>query len=180
MNKILRFVIWICKKFSRDEIEEIIAELVKVIENKNSEIKFKDDFKQKHPNYRNFQIDPLLPLTESPKKHKKEFLHFKLILEEYLNKHGKILKPVKVRNKSNITPAHLCCPFCSAPRDYIYFNNGIKKSQLLCKVCNSTFHIEKRYTSKSKYFCPYCNYALFTWKQNKDVTIYKCGNKKCP
>ena len=180
MNKIIRFVVWICKKFTRDEIEKIIAELVIVIENKNSEIKFKDDFKQKHPNYRNFQIDPLLPLTESPKKHKKEYLNFKLILDEYFNKYGKILRPIKTRNKSNLPPAHLSCPFCSAPHNYIYFNNGVKKSQLKCKICNSTFHIEKRYTSKSKYFCPYCNYALFTWKQNKYVTIYKCGNKKCP
>ena len=179
MNRIQRFVIWICKKFSRNEIEEIIAELVKVIENKNPEIELKDDFKNKHPNYRNFQVDPLLPLTESPKKHKKEHLHFKLLLDEYFNKYGKILKPVKTRNKSNIAHVHLSCPFCSAPHNYIYFNNGVKKSQLKCKVCNSTFHIEKRYSCKSKYFCPYCNYALFLWKTNMDVTIYKCGNKKC-
>lgn len=178
MNRILRFVIWICKKFNHDEIEEIIAELVKVIENK-SELKPKDDFKQKHPNYRNFQVDPLLPLTKSSEKHK-EHLNYKALLEEYRKKYGKSLKPVKTRNKSNIVPAHLCCSVCSAPHDYIYFNDGKKRSQLLCKVCNSTFQIEKRFTKKSKYFCPYCNYALFTWKTNKDVTIYKCGYKKCP
>lgn len=179
MNRILRFVIWICKKFNRDEIEEIIAELVKVIENKNPELKPKNDFKEKHPNYRNFQVDPLIPLTESPKKHNKES-NFNCLLVEYQHKYGKCLLPVKTRNKFNVVPPHIHCPICSAPHDYIYFNNGVKKSQLKCKVCNSTFHIEKRYTSKSKYFCPYCNHALFTWKTNKNVTIYKCGNKKCP
>ena len=33
-------------------------------ENRNPEVKPKDDFKEKHPNYRNFSVDPLAPLTE--------------------------------------------------------------------------------------------------------------------
>ena len=50
MNKILRFVIWICSKFTRSEIEEIIKGLSDVLANRNPEVKPKDDFKEKHPN----------------------------------------------------------------------------------------------------------------------------------
>ncbi len=69
MSKITRFVIWICSKFTRAEIEQIIAGLSDVLGNLNPEVKPKDDFKEKHPNYRVFFVDPLPPLTEpSPKQ----------------------------------------------------------------------------------------------------------------
>ena len=51
MKKITRFVIWICSKFTRREIEQIIDGLIEVLANCNPEIKPKDDFKEKHPNY---------------------------------------------------------------------------------------------------------------------------------
>ena len=62
MSKIARFVIWICSKFTKREIEQIIAGLLDVLEDRNPEVKPKDDFKEKHPNYRNFSVDPLAPL----------------------------------------------------------------------------------------------------------------------
>ena len=64
MSKIARFVIWICSKFTRKEIEQIINGLLDVINNRNPEVKPKDDFKEKHPNYRNFSVNPNPPLTE--------------------------------------------------------------------------------------------------------------------
>ena len=66
MSKIASFVIWICSKFTRVEIEQIINGLLDVLNNRNTEVKPKDDFKEKHPNYRNFFVDPLPPLTEVP------------------------------------------------------------------------------------------------------------------
>ena len=69
-NKILRFVVWICSKFTRIEIEQIIAELTRILSNQNPEIKPKDSFKQEHPNYRNFIVDPNPPLTSKPNKKK--------------------------------------------------------------------------------------------------------------
>lgn len=71
-SKIARFVIWICSKFTRIEIEQIVTGLSDVLQNRNPEVKPKDDFKEKHPNYRQFTVDPKPPLTESPlqKKHK--------------------------------------------------------------------------------------------------------------
>lgn len=69
-NKIIRFVIWICSKFSKIEIEQIISELLKILSNQNPEIKPKDSFKEEHPNYRNFFVDPNPPLTNKPDKKK--------------------------------------------------------------------------------------------------------------
>ena len=71
-SNIARFVIWVCSKFTRIEIEHIITGLSDVLQNRNPEVKPKDDFKEKHPNYRQFAVDPLPPLTEPPlqKKHK--------------------------------------------------------------------------------------------------------------
>ena len=73
-SKIARFVIWVCSKFTRLEIEQIVAGLSDVIQNRNPEVKPKDDFKEKHPNYRQFVVDPKPPLTEPPlqKKHKSQ------------------------------------------------------------------------------------------------------------
>ena len=64
MNKIARFIIWICSKFTKNEIEQIIKGLEDVLQDRNPEVKPKDDFKEKHPLYRNFFVDPKPPLTE--------------------------------------------------------------------------------------------------------------------
>lgn len=71
VSKISRFVVWICRKFNREEIEKIIIELSSILKNPNAEVKPKDQFKEDHPNYRNFQADPIEPLTESPDVKKK-------------------------------------------------------------------------------------------------------------
>jgi len=68
MNKIARFVIWICSKFTRAEIEQIIYGLSEILTNRNPEVKPKDDFNEKYPNYRKFYSDLKPPLTEPPKK----------------------------------------------------------------------------------------------------------------
>ena len=66
MKKTTRFVIWICSKFIRKEIEQIIQGLMEVLANRNPGVKLKDDFKEKHPNYRNFSIDSKAPLKAPP------------------------------------------------------------------------------------------------------------------
>lgn len=70
MDKMSRFVIWICSKFNKEQIQFIVKELTAVLSNQ-SDLKPKDDFKEKNPNYRNFYVDPNPPLTES----KKNFHH---------------------------------------------------------------------------------------------------------
>lgn len=72
MKKVQRFIIWICKHFNRDQILHIVDELTKVLDYKNPDLKPKDDFKEKHPNYRDFKTDSFAPLDAAeivkPKK----------------------------------------------------------------------------------------------------------------
>jgi hypothetical protein len=86
MNKVQRFVIWICSKFTRNQIESIIKDLQDVLANRNPDIKPKDDFKEKHPNYRDFCVDPKPPLM-SPKTTKK--LNYKELIAAFKKKLGK-------------------------------------------------------------------------------------------
>ncbi|GAB6184195.1 hypothetical protein JCM13991_19360 [Thermodesulfovibrio hydrogeniphilus] len=60
MNKIFRFVIWMCSKFSRSQIETIAFTLIDILLNRYPDIKLKDDLKEKYPNYRNFYVDPVM------------------------------------------------------------------------------------------------------------------------
>lgn len=73
-NKILRFVVWICSKFTKIEIEQIIQELINILSNQNTDIKPKDSFKQEHPNYRNFYVDPNPPLDSKLDKKKQKII----------------------------------------------------------------------------------------------------------
>ena len=149
MSKVSRFVIWICSKFTRKEIEYIVNGLLDVLNNRNPEVKPKDDFKEKHPQYRKFSVDPLPPLTEKPAaKSDIPSKDYKIILAEYKASCGKPLRPVKRHLQSPKVPDHLICPFCSAPHKYLYYNDGKKRTQLKCKVCNHLFQIDQRFALK--------------------------------
>ena len=84
VKKIDRFVIWICSKFTRSDIEHIIQGLSDILANRNPDVKPKDDFKEKHPNYRNFFVDPKAPLTTPPQSKPK--LNWRNLLAEYKKK----------------------------------------------------------------------------------------------
>lgn len=101
---------------------------------------------------------------------------------EYETRHGKLLAPVKHRAGSLPVPPQVLCPCCGAPSAYLYFNDGKKRSQILCKVCSHLFQLQQRFKNnrKSKFFCPYCGRALFRWKSLKEVTLHKCSNDHCP
>ena len=72
-NSVSKFIIWICKKFTRDQVEKIIAGLIATLKDPNSEFQPKDTFKEDHPNYRNFEVDPKAPLKENALKKKRRF-----------------------------------------------------------------------------------------------------------
>lgn len=101
-------------------------------------------------------------------------------MAEYESKHGKALPPVNVRVPKNRVPEKTRCPHCDAPHQYIYFNDGKKRSQLKCKICHDVFQLHIRFRKPNKYFCPYCFKALFVWKEREEATIYKCHNRQCP
>lgn len=179
MPRIARFIIWICSKFTKNEIEQIVTGLVDILQDRNPEVKPRDDFKEKHPNYRNFVVPSLAPLTEPPKKVQPPGENYKELLAQYEQAHGKPLAPVRYRAGSPRVPDRVVCPYCHAPHEYLYYNDGKQRTQLLCKVCNELFQVKGRFRRKTRYYCPYCHHALFTWKQRKEVTIHKCCNDTC-
>lgn len=71
MDKISRFVIWMCKKFNRTQLDLIVTELLNILNDPRSEIQPRDQFKEDHPNYRSFYVDSQAPLAEDPKTKKK-------------------------------------------------------------------------------------------------------------
>lgn len=83
--------------------------------------------------------------------------------------------------KSSAVPELITCPVCNAPHEYLSYNDGKQKSQLRCKICGHLFQADQRFrkNERSRYFCPYCNHALFRWKVRKVVVIYKCCNDDC-
>ena len=77
-------------------------------------------------------------------------------------------------------PKDCICNICSAPSKYLYYNDGKKRSQIKCKVCNSLSPLHPRHHEpKSNLFCPHCHSAIYLWKHRKDVSIYKCPNDNC-
>lgn len=66
MKRLSRFVLWICSKFTKEQIEFIVKELSEILKSRNPTVKPKDDFKEKHPNYRKFIVDPTPPLNRRP------------------------------------------------------------------------------------------------------------------
>ena len=178
MKKTARFVIWICSKFTREQIEEIIQGLFDVLANRNPEVKPKDDFKEKHPHYRRFLVDPEPPLKVPPEK--KPQLSWKELLRDYQKEKGRPLAPVKIKSSETQVPQGVICGVCSAPAKYLYFNDGKKRTQLKCKVCSSLSQVHPGHLSKAKYFCPHCGGALYLWKERREVSIYKCSSDRCP
>lgn len=101
MKKIDRFIVWLCKKFTRAELETIIAGLLDVLANRNPDVKPRDDFKEKHPNYRDFSVDPNPPLLkqQTPKEQEKPVKNWRKLLKEYFKKNNEPLKPVSYKKK---------------------------------------------------------------------------------
>ena len=133
------------------------------------------DFKSNNTTYyepfRKFSVD------SEPIIQKVEKLDYQELLNNYFLKHNKHLKPVSRRRASELNFKGNC-PICNAPHDYIYENN-VKAKQLLCKVCNHTFTLNKDFLEKIVFRCPYCSKTLERIKDRNNYVIYKCKHKKC-
>ena len=69
MEQISRFIVWLCSKFSREQLEFINKELSDILQGrKEFPVNPKDAFREKRPNYRDFRVDSIPPLTEPAKK----------------------------------------------------------------------------------------------------------------
>ena len=102
------------------------------------------------------------------------------MLAAFERENGHPLAPIRHRRPALQVPPATTCPRCQAPADYLYFNDGQKRSQVCCKVCEELFQLAKRHRPVTKYWCPHCQAALFRWKQHDLEIIYKCPNDNCP
>jgi hypothetical protein len=65
---ITRLVRWLCKQLNFDELLVAVHIMLQVINNERDDIKLYSSLREKHPNYRQFVVDMLAPLTEQPLK----------------------------------------------------------------------------------------------------------------
>ncbi len=121
--------------------------------------------------YRKFQVDPM-PVIKTI-----EIQNYRKLLAAHSERTGKVLKPVK-RRKPSTVPKTLICPYCHAPHEYLYDNNG-GRGQFQCKVCSHRFDINKTKPKKISFFCPFCGRALEHKKSRKQFNIHKCINDRC-
>ena len=128
------------------------------------------------PKYQKFKIDQLPKIISF-----KQEWNFKDLICYYDQRYHKTIKPVFRRAPCDI-PKHCTCPACDAPVDYLMWNDGKKKSQILCKVCQTRFSPTKdnRFSKTTVLRCPHCNNNLVHKKDRKHFIIHKCVNPKCP
>ena len=128
------------------------------------------------PKYQKFKIDQLPKIISF-----KQEWNFKDLICYYDQRYHKTIKPVFRRAPCDI-PKHCTCPACDAPVDYLMWNDGKKKSQILCKVCQTRFSPTKdnRFSKTTVLRCPHCNHNLVHKKDRKHFIIHKCVNSKCP
>lgn len=124
--------------------------------------------------YRRFKVHPL-PIVEQ--EHLP--ISFSEAIAIYEKKHHKPLKPV-FRHEGKIYPSKdTVCPHCGATHEYLSFNNGNKRTQIRCKVCENTFSTQKNYSQQIVRKCPYCGSKLSLIKSRNHFDIYKCMNPRC-
>ena len=182
VKHIISLVSWFCRQFSLEELFIAASIILEVLNDDRPDIKCKDSFQQKYPNYRKYNVDLAPPLIECPAPKRQPLCaDWKQLLKSFRLNNAKELKPVHRINKLNAVPNSVRCPNCNAPGKYIYYNDGKKRTQLRCKVCNKLFPAYKHHRlSKTQYWCPFCNNSLYLWKKSEIMTTYKCHNDKCP
>lgn len=128
------------------------------------------------PKYQKLKTDEL-PVIISFKQE----WDWKDLIPYYERRYKKIIKPV-FRHKECDIPSDCHCPACDAPVQYLSWNNGKKKTQVVCKVCQTHFSPteDNRFSKLSVLKCPHCMHTLVRKKDRKHFIIHKCVNPKCP
>ena len=93
-------------------------------------------------------------------------------------KDGRPLKPIKRRNPDAFTFQGIC-PFCGAPKEYIYDNNK-NRGQFQCKACLNTFTLKTTISDEAGIFCPHCGRKLDLKHDRNGYIVYICPSYKCP
>ena len=177
-TQITKFARWICGKVTSEEFDSLLSLFQEISSGARPGFNFKPD--PSTANYRKFKVDTTNPLLNQPKTNNLPTNNWKDLKAAYEQENGKKIKPVKRRDGFDL-PDYCRCEKCNAPAKYLYLNDGKKKNQVRCKICNhlSPTHRVRR-ESNAKYFCPYCHKPLSLWKKKPTEDIYKCMNNACP
>ena len=124
--------------------------------------------------YLKLGVDPLPLFGEPPVR---QLWQYTVLLREYLEKHGKELRPVNRRGGKSV-PDDAVCPYCGAPPEYVYDNNG-GRGEFWCKVCDSKFSV-RRPSKDDEPYCPFCYSKLSLIKKRKSFDVYRCHDVQCP
>ena len=130
---------------------------------------FDDSHSPKYQKFKTDQLPVIIPFIKQD---------WQFLLQYYIWKYGKPVKPVQRRNAKNI-PEDTVCPLCGAPHHYIYDNNG-GNGQYQCKVCGQTFCNGQNLSAPVRLLCPHCSHSLVPKKDRKHFIVHKCVNPKCP
>lgn len=132
----------------------------------------KSKLKDKTIPYADFKIDEPPVFSKKPPVQ----LSFQDIARQALED-GTPLSPVK-RRSSKPFSFQGTCPFCGAPKEYIYDNNG--KGQFACKACHNTFTLKTSVSGENGIYCPHCGSKLFLQHDRNGYIVYLCPSKTCP
>ena len=108
------------------------------------------------PKYQEFKIDGLPKIISF-----KQDFEWTDLISYYKQRYNKTIKPVFRRGECDILK-YCRCHLCNAPFQYLMWNDGKKKSQLLCKVCQNRFSPSdnNRFSKNSVLRCPHCSHTL--------------------
>ena len=128
------------------------------------------------PEYQKFKIDELPRIISY-----EQDWQWDNLISYYEKRYGKTVKPTFRRTECDI-PDDCICPTCKAPKPYLSWNDGKKKSQIRCKVCLNLHSPsqDNRFSKTHKLRCPHCSHILEPVKNRKHFIIHKCKNSKCP
>lgn len=180
-NDLFKLIRWFCSKLTFNDLASVVPVLQEVLSGYRKDIELKIPLEHP-PHYRQFRVDPTLPLIQCPNPiSESPSLDWRQLQQQHEKQFGKTI-PIVRRQAGSAAPPEKCrCQHCNAPARYLYLNNGTLNSQVLCKICGKTSPTDRqRRESNSRYWCPHCGYALFRWKEDGICTAYKCPNDHCP
>lgn len=130
----------------------------------------------KSPAYQKFKIDELPRIISYEQDWK-----WNDLITYYEQRYSKTINPTFRRVECDI-PDDCTCPVCNAPKPYLTWNDGKKKSQIRCKVCLNLHSPsdDSSFSKTHKLRCPHCSRILEPIKNRKHFIIHKCKNSKCP
>mgnify|MGYP000403901862 CR=1 FL=1 len=86
-NDLLKLIQWFCRKLTYNDLASVVPVLQEVLGGSRKDVDLKPD-EERPPNYRQFRVDPTLPLTE-PLEPKEEPPDWKKIQKEHERITGK-------------------------------------------------------------------------------------------